>query len=98
MKFSNAGKFWLEYHKTNSKKNTIRAYAATLSKFSLDYGDRDIHDITSDEALSFLNKITEGNKPQTKKIRYAHLRRIFAGHTAIRAQVFRACRSNPNSI
>ncbi len=59
------------------KKNTRRAYAATLSKFISEYGNRDIHDLTSDEALSFLNKITEGNKPQTKKIRYAHLSSFF---------------------
>ncbi len=59
------------------KKNTRRAYAATLSKFLADYGKRDIYDLTSDEALAFLNKITEGNKPQSKKIRYAHLSSFF---------------------
>ncbi len=59
------------------KKNTRRAYAATLSKFLSDYGNRDTHDLTSDEVLSFLNKITEGNKPQSKKIRYAHLSSFF---------------------
>ncbi len=55
------------------KKNTRRAYSATLSKFLSEYGNRDIHDLTSDEVLSFLNKITAGNKPQTKKIRYTRL-------------------------
>ncbi len=59
------------------KKNTRRAYAATLSKFLSDYGDRDTHDLTSDEVLSFLNKLTEGNKPQSKKIRFAHLSSFF---------------------
>jgi len=59
------------------KKNTRRAYAATLSKFISDYGNWNINDLTSDEALLFLNKLTEGNKPQTKKIRYAHLSSFF---------------------
>ena len=47
------------------KKNTRRAYAATLSKFLADYGHRDIYDLTSDEALAFLNKITEGKPKNT---------------------------------
>jgi integrase len=59
------------------KENTRRAYAATLSKFISDYGHWTINDLTSDEALLFLNKFTEGNKPQTKKIRYAHLSSFF---------------------
>jgi integrase/recombinase XerD len=59
------------------KTNTRRAYAATLSKFISEYGNRDIHDLSSDKVLSFLNKIAEGNKPQTKKIRYAHLSSFF---------------------
>ena len=33
MKIQEAGKFWLEYHKVNSKKNTIVAYEWILSNF-----------------------------------------------------------------
>jgi len=33
MKLDHATRFYLEYHKTNSGKNTIESYSATLSKF-----------------------------------------------------------------
>ena len=34
MKVSKAVTFWLEYHKANSKKNTIRAYEELICRFS----------------------------------------------------------------
>ena len=38
MKISEAEKLWLEYHKSHSKENTIRAYKLVVSKFSKDFG------------------------------------------------------------
>ena len=48
-------------------KNTIESYSATLGKFRDDIGmDRQLNWISTEEVLSFLNKITEGGKQQTK--------------------------------
>ncbi|MBC8466528.1 MAG: tyrosine-type recombinase/integrase [Deltaproteobacteria bacterium] len=59
------------------KKNTVKAYEALLSRFCQDFGERSLDSFTSDEILEFLNKITEGTKQQTKRIRYSHLSAFF---------------------
>ena len=59
-------------------KNTIESYSTTLSKFYVEIGkDRQLDTISSEEVLSFLNKITEGGKQQTKHGRYSHLKAFF---------------------
>jgi len=68
---------WLEYHKSNSRDNTLKAYQMVLSNFNRESGERNVQEITSDEILSFLNRITEGTKQQTKRTRYAHLSALF---------------------
>ena len=73
MQVSKAITIWLEYHKSHSRDNTLRAYHAVLSNFSREFGERNLQEITSDEVLSFLNRMTEGTKQQTKRTRYAHL-------------------------
>ena len=60
MQVSKAITIWLEYHKSHAKDNTLKAYNLVLSNFNREFGDRDIREITSDETLSFLNRITEG--------------------------------------
>ena len=77
MQVSEAARVCLEYHRTNSKKNTIKAYEMILSKFCGQFGDRDLYDITTDDAMSFLNQIPEGKKKMTRKIRYSHLKAFF---------------------
>ena len=42
MKLSQAGNCFLEYHKLNSKKNTVRNYELVLSKFCDKFGEREI--------------------------------------------------------
>ncbi|MBL7205448.1 MAG: site-specific integrase [Desulfobacteraceae bacterium] len=59
------------------KKNTVRAYEAVLSKFCQEFGSKNLDEITSDHVLSFLNKITEGTKQQTKRTRYSHISAFF---------------------
>lgn len=60
------------------EKNTIESYKATLSKFRDQIGNsRQLDGISSEEVLSFLNKITEGGKQQTKHGRYSHLKAFF---------------------
>jgi len=77
MNFYQAGKYWMEYHRTNSKKNTERAYGLILGKFYTQFGGRKFDEISSDDILTFLNEITEGKKSQTKKIRYSQLSTFF---------------------
>ena len=69
MQVSKAIAIWQEYHKSNSKENTLKAYHVVLSNFELEFGERDMSEITSDEVLSFLSRITESKKQQTKRTR-----------------------------
>ena len=73
MQVLEAAKLWLEYHKSHSKGNSIRAYKLVLSKFCEECGVKNLEDITTDKVLSFLNRITEGRRRQTKRTRYSHL-------------------------
>ena len=77
MQVSKSSELYLEYHRSNSKKNTIKAYEMILTKFCGQFGDRDLYDITTNDAMSFLNQITEGKKKLTRKIRYSHLKAFF---------------------
>ncbi len=77
MQVSKSSELYLEYHRSNSKKNTIKAYEMILTKFRGQFGDRDLYDITTDDAMFFLNQITEGKKKLTRKIRYSHLKAFF---------------------
>ena len=77
MKVSDAAKLYLEYHRSHSKKNSLRAYLRILSKFCEDFGDENMEDITTDRILSFLNRITEGRKQQTKQTRYSQILAFF---------------------
>jgi len=77
MKVSQAVTFWLNYHRANSSKNTIRAYKELLERFCQKNGNKDLKELTFDEILEFLNGITEGKKPQTRKTRLSHLTSFF---------------------
>jgi integrase len=77
MQVSEAAKLWLEYHKAHSKENSIRAYKLVLSKLCEEFGGENIEEITTERVLSFLNRITEGRKRQTKRTRYSHLLAFF---------------------
>ena len=77
MQISEATKFWMEYHKSNSKKNSVRAYKLVLSKFCEEFGFENIEDVNTENVLSFLNRITEGRKQRTKQTRYSQLLAFF---------------------
>ena len=77
MKLSKAAKIWIEYHKTHSKKNTVRAYQDIIERFIHEFGDGPVDQITPEQILTFLNCLTEGNKPYTKRIRYSQLSSFF---------------------
>ncbi len=67
MKVSRAAKLWLEYHKCHSKENSIRAYKLILTKFCEEFGTENFDEITTEMALSFLNRITEGKNFKPRK-------------------------------
>lgn len=73
MELFNAAKIWINYHKNRSKKNTVRAYVAIICPFCQEIGDIELDQITPDDVLSFLNRLTNGNKTYTKRVRYSHL-------------------------
>jgi integrase/recombinase XerD len=50
---------------------------AILSGFTTQFSERNLHELTSEQILLFLNRMTEGTKQQTKRTRYAHLSSFF---------------------
>jgi integrase/recombinase XerD len=77
MQVSRAATIWLEYHRSHSRENTLKSYEAALAAFLAEFANRQIGEISTEEILSFLNRVTEGRKPQTRRIRYAHLSAFF---------------------
>jgi len=55
----------------------VNNYQAIFSKFSSQYGDRELESITSDEVLTFLMKINKSTKQTTKRLLYALLNAFF---------------------
>jgi len=54
MKVSQAIQLFREYHRMNSKKNTLKNYEFIFTRFQEVFGDRQVESITTDEVLSFL--------------------------------------------
>jgi integrase len=48
-----------------------------MGKFCAVFGDHQLGELTADDVMDFLNEVTDGCKPQTKRIRYAHLSAFF---------------------
>jgi len=59
MQVSEATKLWLEYQKSHSKENSIRAYRLVLSQLCEEFEVESLEGITTERVLSFLNRITE---------------------------------------
>jgi len=66
MKVTNAVDCFINYHKINSKKNTTHLFQGRYKAILVEFGGRELESITSDEILSFLNRLTKGNKQTTK--------------------------------
>jgi len=77
MKVSHAIKSYQEYHRVNSKKNTLKNYEFLFTRFSDEFSDRELESIAPDEILSFLTRLTEGTKQTTKRNRYSCLKAFF---------------------
>ena len=67
----------LEYHKSNSRSNTVKAYEFVLKKLHDHFEDRDLNSLSSEEMLTFLNQLCEGTRQRTKRSRYSYLRSFF---------------------
>jgi integrase/recombinase XerD len=59
------------------QKTTLKTYQSILSKFSTQFGERDLDSLTPDEILSFLTQINRGTKQLTKRTRYSQLTSFF---------------------
>ena len=58
MKLSKAIKTCLDYHRSHSKPNTVRSYEAILTKLDLVFGEKELAEISSEDVLTFLEKIS----------------------------------------
>jgi integrase/recombinase XerD len=77
MKLSQEAKLFLAYHTSHSKENSVRAYTLILTQLLEEFGGENLEAITTERMLSFLSRITEGKKPQTKRTRYSHVLAFF---------------------
>jgi integrase len=59
------------------KKNTVRAYRWVINRLCNDFGGDELTELSSEKILQFLNTITEGCKPRTKRVRFTHLSSFF---------------------
>ncbi len=66
MKVSKAATIWIDYHKTHSKKNTVRSYQSVIDRFCQDLGESEIEQIAPEDVFSFLGM---GNPCDTSMIR-----------------------------
>ena len=58
MKVSEAAKLFIEYHKSHSKENSVRAYNLVISQLCEEFGAENPGAITTEKMLSFLKPIT----------------------------------------
>jgi integrase/recombinase XerD len=77
MKATTIVKHFLDYHSINSKKNTIRNQAFCLTRFDVQFGNREIDSISIEEIMSFLTGLTKDTKQTTKRGRYTCLKTLF---------------------
>ena len=78
MKVKEAVDYCLDYHRTNSKKNTVLNYEFVLCKFAALFGERALNSVSTEEIFSFLSEISQGKKQGTKRGRFAILNAFFS--------------------
>ena len=77
MRVSQAINCFFDYHTINSKQNTMRNYENLLTRFSSQFGERELESIKTDEILAFLTQSTQGVRQTTKRLRYSLLSAFF---------------------
>ncbi len=73
MNVSQAVDYHLQYHRVNSKKNTVKTCEFVLFHFSETFTCRKLEEVSQEEVLDFLIKLTNGNKQSTKRNHYSTL-------------------------
>ena len=68
---------YMEYHETNSRPNTIRAFSFTLNKFLDLFSGTDITAVPEGDIVTFLEMITDGLAQSTKSNRAGHVSALF---------------------
>lgn len=68
---------YMEYHESNSRPNSIRAFQYTLSRLEELFGDFDVKSISASDVKEFLDLITEDCGQGTKNSRKAHISAFF---------------------
>jgi len=59
------------------KKNTLKNYEFILSKFQHHFGEIELSSIISEDILTFMSKVSDGTKQNTKKLRFTLLSAFF---------------------
>jgi hypothetical protein len=59
------------------QKNTLRSCESVIAPFCREHGNLELEELTVDLVQAFLESITNGRKPQTRKIRFAHITSFF---------------------
>jgi integrase/recombinase XerD len=77
MDVSQAAQSYREYHRLNSKKNTLKNYDFVFSRFNERYGNQSVESVSPDDILKFLTSITDHCKPATRHHRYCSLKAFF---------------------
>jgi integrase/recombinase XerD len=55
----------------------LRNYEFVLDNFQKHFGEKELSSITSEDILDFMSKISDGAKPNTKKLRFTLLSAFF---------------------
>jgi hypothetical protein len=55
----------------------VRSYRTIIERFIHEFGDGPVEQVTPEQILTYLNRLTEGNKPYTKRIRFSQLSSFF---------------------
>lgn len=70
-------KSYMDYHKANSRPNTVRAFEYTLTKFKELFSGTNITDIPDSDVATFLEMLTDGLSPGTKSNRAGQISAFF---------------------
>jgi integrase/recombinase XerD len=55
----------------------VRSYRVIIERFIQEFGDGSVEQVAPEQILTYLNRLTEGNKPYTKRIRFSQLSSFF---------------------
>ena len=55
----------------------MRAYRTIIERFIQEFGDGPVEQVSPEQIFAYLNRLTDGNKPYTKRIRFSQLSSFF---------------------